>query len=56
MDHTGVVYLMDKRGRFVNAFNLERPAERRRERTGALSLGVPSRDGFNKNPSGKYLR
>jgi protein SCO1/2 len=27
MDHTGVVYLMDKRGRFVNAFNLERPAK-----------------------------
>ena len=27
MDHTGIVYLMDKRGRFVGAFNLERPAK-----------------------------
>ncbi len=27
MDHTGIVYLMDKRGRFVSAFNLERPAK-----------------------------
>lgn len=26
MDHTGVVYLMDADGRFVNALNLERPA------------------------------
>jgi protein SCO1/2 len=25
MDHTGIVYLMDKRGRFVSAFNLSRP-------------------------------
>ena len=25
MDHTAVVYLMDKQGRFVNAFNLEQP-------------------------------
>ena len=25
VDHTGVVYLMDKRGKFVNAFNLQRP-------------------------------
>jgi protein SCO1/2 len=25
MDHTAIVYLMDKDGRFVNAFNLERP-------------------------------
>ena len=25
MDHTSVVYLMDKQGRFVNAFNLEQP-------------------------------
>lgn len=25
VDHTGVVYLMDKRGRFVNAFNLSKP-------------------------------
>ncbi|HLH11594.1 MAG TPA: SCO family protein [Methylovirgula sp.] len=24
MDHTAIVYLMDKRGRFVNAFNLDR--------------------------------
>jgi protein SCO1/2 len=27
MDHTGVVYLIDKRGRFAGAFNLERPAK-----------------------------
>jgi protein SCO1/2 len=27
MDHTGIVYLMDKRGRFVSAFNLARPAK-----------------------------
>jgi protein SCO1/2 len=27
MDHTGVVYLMDKQGRFAGAFNLERPAK-----------------------------
>ena len=25
VDHTGVVYLMDKRGKFVSAFNLSRP-------------------------------
>ncbi len=25
MDHTAVVYLLDKQGRFVNAFNLQRP-------------------------------
>ena len=25
MDHTAIVYLMDKRGRFVNAFNIARP-------------------------------
>ncbi|HTV31990.1 MAG TPA: SCO family protein [Methylocella sp.] len=25
VDHTGLVYLMDKRGRFVSAFNLKRP-------------------------------
>lgn len=25
VDHTGVVYLMDKRGRFVNALNLSKP-------------------------------
>jgi protein SCO1/2 len=25
VDHTGVVYLMDKRGKFINAFNLQRP-------------------------------
>lgn len=27
MDHTGIVYLMDKNGRFVSAFNLDRPAK-----------------------------
>jgi protein SCO1/2 len=27
MDHTAIVYLLDKQGRFVNAFNLERPPE-----------------------------
>jgi protein SCO1/2 len=27
IDHTGLVYLMDKRGRFVGAFNLDRPAK-----------------------------
>jgi protein SCO1/2 len=27
MDHTGIVYLMDKSGRFVGAFNLEQPAK-----------------------------
>ena len=27
MDHTGVVYLMDKRGKFVSAFNLQRPPQ-----------------------------
>ncbi|WP_374308891.1 SCO family protein [Methylocella sp.] len=26
MDHTGVVYLMDREGRFIGALNLERPA------------------------------
>jgi protein SCO1 len=25
VDHTGIVYLMDKRGKFVSAFNLQRP-------------------------------
>ena len=25
VDHTGLVYLMDKRGKFVSAFNLQRP-------------------------------
>jgi protein SCO1/2 len=27
MDHTAIVYLLDKQGRFVNAFNLDRPAK-----------------------------
>jgi len=27
MDHTAIVYLIDKQGRFVNAFNLDRPPE-----------------------------
>lgn len=27
MDHTAIVYLLDKQGRFVNAFNLQRPPE-----------------------------
>jgi protein SCO1/2 len=27
MDHTAIAYLMDKRGRFVNAFNLDRPPQ-----------------------------
>ena len=27
LDHTGVVYLMDKRGKFVSAFNLQRPPQ-----------------------------
>lgn len=27
MDHTAIVYLMDKKGRFVNAFNIARPAD-----------------------------
>ena len=27
MDHTAIVYLMDKRGRFVNAFNIARPPD-----------------------------
>lgn len=27
MDHTAIAYLMDKQGRFVNAFNLDRPPE-----------------------------
>ena len=27
VDHTGVVYLMDKRGKFVSAFNLSRPPQ-----------------------------
>lgn len=27
MDHTAIVYLMDKRGRFVNAFNIAQPAD-----------------------------
>ena len=27
VDHTGVVYLMDKRGKFVSAFNLHRPPQ-----------------------------
>lgn len=27
MDHTALVYLMDKQGRFVNGFNLDRPPE-----------------------------
>jgi protein SCO1/2 len=32
MDHTAIVYLMDKRGRFVGTFNVERPpAEAARE-------------------------
>ena len=32
MDHTAIVYLMDKRGRFVSSFNVERPpAEAARE-------------------------
>jgi protein SCO1 len=27
VDHTGVVYLMDKRGKFVSVFNLQRPPQ-----------------------------
>ncbi|HUI22707.1 MAG TPA: SCO family protein [Methylocella sp.] len=27
VDHTGIVYLMDKRGKFVSAFNLQRPPQ-----------------------------
>ena len=27
MDHSSIVYLMDKQGRFVNAFNLQQPPE-----------------------------
>jgi protein SCO1 len=27
VDHTGVIYLMDKRGKFVSAFDLQRPPE-----------------------------
>ncbi|MBB3811344.1 SCO family protein [Pseudochelatococcus contaminans] len=27
MDHTAIIYMLDKRGRFVNAFNLKRPPE-----------------------------
>ena len=27
MDHTSIVYLMDKDGHFVSAFNLNRPAK-----------------------------
>jgi protein SCO1/2 len=27
MDHTAIVYLMDRRGRFVGAFNVEQPPE-----------------------------
>jgi protein SCO1/2 len=27
MDHSAIVYLMDKQGRFVNAFNLDQPVE-----------------------------
>ena len=27
MDHSSIVYLMDKQGRFVNAFNLEQPVD-----------------------------
>ncbi|HUB64737.1 MAG TPA: SCO family protein, partial [Methylocella sp.] len=27
VDHTGLVYLMDKRGKFVSAFNLQRPPQ-----------------------------
>jgi protein SCO1 len=27
VDHTGAVYLMDKRGKFVSAFNLQRPPQ-----------------------------
>lgn len=27
MDHTAIIYLMDKEGRFVNAFNVERPPQ-----------------------------
>jgi protein SCO1/2 len=27
MDHTAIVYLLDKQGNFVNAFNLERPPQ-----------------------------
>jgi protein SCO1 len=27
VDHNGIVYLMDKRGKFVSAFNLSRPPQ-----------------------------
>ncbi|MGH6845278.1 MAG: SCO family protein, partial [Methylocella sp.] len=27
VDHTGVVYLMDRRGKFVSSFNLQRPPQ-----------------------------
>ena len=27
MDHTAITYLMDKQGRFVGGFNLDRPAQ-----------------------------
>lgn len=37
MDHTALIYLMDKQGRFVSAFNLERPvAEAAKELAGYL--------------------
>ncbi len=28
MDHTAIVYLMDREGRFVQAFNLQQPPEK----------------------------
>jgi protein SCO1/2 len=27
MDHTAIIYLMDKEGRFINAFNIDRPPQ-----------------------------
>ncbi len=43
MDHTALVYLMDKKGRFVGAFNLQRPpAESARELENCSSIIPPS--------------
>jgi protein SCO1 len=41
MDHTAIVYLMDKRGQFVGTFNVERPACRSGKGIASPSLDHP---------------
>ena len=41
MDHTALVYLMDKEGRFVAPFNLKRRPEEAADGSDAIFLTLP---------------